>query len=27
KRIHSEEKAAIVQYVTSISDQEVDLKV
>ncbi|MEC2181138.1 hypothetical protein P9G43_00520 [Bacillus spizizenii] len=27
KRIHSEEKAAIDQYVTSISDQEVDVKV
>ncbi|WP_338444340.1 hypothetical protein V5F86_08610 [Bacillus spizizenii] len=27
KRIHSEEKAAIDQYITSISDQEVDVKV
>ncbi|MGF7533214.1 hypothetical protein AAGG74_05660 [Bacillus mexicanus] len=27
KRVHTEEKATIVQYVTSISDQEVDVKI
>lgn len=27
KRVHTEEKASIDQYITSISDQEVDVKI